>query len=89
MLGRGALISGLLVIVFLPPLLLLFDRYIQLLSLRMKFVKEGRAEELPDEIHDAALDESTTAQENGAAGQDEALGADRPQSDAEKPQNSG
>lgn len=89
MLGRGALISGLLVIVFLPPLLLLFDRYIQLLSLRMKFVKEGRAEELPDEIHDAALDESTTAQENGAAGLDEASGADRPQSDAEKPQNSG
>ncbi|MEG1528158.1 MAG: MMPL family transporter [Clostridia bacterium] len=45
MIGRGALISGVLVLVFLPPLVRLFDRYIPMLSLKMKFLKPLKVSE--------------------------------------------
>ncbi len=75
MLGRGALISGVLVVLFLPPLLLLFDHYIQKLSLRMHFVKEEKGGELPDDYHDHALEESTSTREEG--------GDERPEPESE------
>ena len=68
LIARGALINCLLTLLFLPPLMYMFDKYIQKFSIGMKFKNSGKDSDpdLPDDDEaDSAGGTDITVSENG------------------------
>lgn len=61
MVGRGALISGVLVLCFLPPLLMICDKYINLLTYKSGYIMPSKTEEELEKEEERAITRNATS----------------------------